>query len=215
MVVTAGGTREPIDPVRYIGNRSSGKMGNALAAAAHEAGANVTLITTVPPQAANDMTVVAVETAADMRAAVNNALTPAAILIMAAAVADYTPASPQAKKIKKSEHTWALELTPTVDILAELGKDGRRNEWFVVGFAAETDDAVANGRAKVGAKNLDLCVINDVSKPGIGMGADDNEVIVVDQAGTVAEFGKASKTEIATHLLAVIAERYRSTRARA
>ena len=162
-VVTAGGTREPIDPVRFIGNRSSGKMGNALAMAALRRGAAVTLVTAAPaPVAQSGLDIVEVETAADMHAAVRAALADARVLIMAAAVADWRPRAVADNKLKKGSATLTIELVPTVDILRALRDDGAAKDVFVVGFAAETEHVIDNARAKLEAKDLDLIVVNDV-----------------------------------------------------
>ena len=152
-VVTAGGTREPIDPVRFIGNRSSGKMGNALAAAALHHGAAVTLVTAGPaPAATAGLEVVAVETADDMHAAVRAALVGARALVMAAAVADWRPRAVAGNKLKKGADTLTLEFVPTVDILRALRDEKAAQGVFVVGFAAETEHVIDNARAKLESK---------------------------------------------------------------
>ncbi len=207
VVVTAGGTREPIDPVRYVGNRSSGKMGIAIALAAAARGAVVTLVTTVqPPSASAGITVVAVETAEEMNAAVRAALPGAAVLVMAAAVADYRPAQVAAQKMKKTG-ALTLNLVPTVDILQALATDPLRQGVLVVGFAAETHDAERHAARKLSEKRLDLIVLNDVSRPGIGMGSDDNEVSVFDAGGLVAHVDARPKPLGAAVLLDLIEER--------
>jgi phosphopantothenoylcysteine decarboxylase/phosphopantothenate--cysteine ligase len=210
VVVTAGGTREPIDPVRFLGNRSSGKMGNALAVEATRRGAEVVLITAAPHPVDVER-VVEVETAAEMEAAVRDALTPGAVLIMAAAVADYRPAQRASQKIKKRSQGLTLELVPTTDILLSLARDSMRDRLYVVGFAAETENVVRGGQEKALAKRLDLCVINDVSQPGIGMGTDDNAVTIVDRSGLVAEVSRAPKSTVARAILDIIEERYGTT----
>lgn len=209
-VVTAGGTREPIDPVRFIGNRSSGKMGNALAMAALRRGATVTLVTAAPaPAAQTGLDIVEVETAADMYAAVRASLADASVLIMAAAVADWRPNDVAANKLKKGADTLTIELVPTVDILRALRDDGAANRVFVVGFAAETEHVIDNARAKLDAKDLDLIVVNDVSREGIGMGADDNEVTVIGRDGTVETIARAPKSDVADAIVRIIASRVR------
>jgi phosphopantothenoylcysteine decarboxylase/phosphopantothenate--cysteine ligase len=214
VVVTAGGTREPIDPVRYLGNRSSGKMGNALAVAAAARRANVTLVTTVTaPPADARITVVAVDTAEEMNAAVRAALPGAAVLVMAAAVADYRPAEVAQRKLKKRE-SLTLALVPTVDVLLSLATDPLRDGVFVVGFAAETGDGERNAARKLTEKRLDLVVLNDVSRPDIGMGSDDNEVTVLDATGPVAHLAAAPKPEVAAALLDLIGERLPPARSR-
>ncbi len=206
VVVTAGGTREPIDPIRYLGNRSSGRMGNALAVAAAERGAVVTLVTTAAAPVRPDVEVVTVETAAAMSAAVRAALPGAAALIMAAAVADHRPAQVSAQKLKKRE-TLTLELVPTVDILRSLIGDPLREGLFTVGFAAETEDMVANASRKLVEKQLDLIVLNDVSRADVGMGSDDNEVTVIDAGGVVAAIARRPKQLVAAALLDLIETR--------
>lgn len=210
VVVTAGGTREPIDPVRYLGNRSSGKMGNALARAAANAGAGVTLITTVePPPRAAALQVVRVETAASMARALEDALPAASVLLMAAAVADYRPVRVSHDKIKKSAGSLTLELEPTVDILTSVRDAPYRGSLFVVGFAAETSDLLPNAQRKVREKGLDLIVLNDVSRGDIAMGSDLNEVTIIDAGGVVEQVHRAPKDEVAEAILRVVAERLR------
>jgi phosphopantothenoylcysteine decarboxylase/phosphopantothenate--cysteine ligase len=207
-VVTAGGTREPIDPVRFIGNRSSGKMGNELAAAALRLGATVTLVTAAPaPAAQPGLEVVAVETAGEMHAAVRDALPGARVLIMAAAVADWRPRDVARQKLKKGATTLTLDLVPTVDILRALRDDDSASGVFVVGFAAETEHVIDNARAKLDAKHLDMVVVNDVSREGIGMGADDNEVTVIGRDGTQATISRAPKSIVADAIVRIIASR--------
>jgi phosphopantothenoylcysteine decarboxylase/phosphopantothenate--cysteine ligase len=213
-VVTAGGTREPIDPVRFIGNRSSGKMGNALVTACLEAGVEVELITAAPPPpAARGLHVTEVETAEEMRRAVWTALESADLLLMAAAVADYRPRQAAVRKVKKNATGITLELVPTVDILASLRDHPRRSSLLVVGFAAETDDLIANAADKLRRKGLDLIVLNDVSAPGIGMGADDNAVTVLDGEGIVVTVPRAPKLEVARRIVEVAGARLRRARA--
>ncbi|HEV3274953.1 MAG TPA: phosphopantothenoylcysteine decarboxylase [Candidatus Dormibacteraeota bacterium] len=210
VVVTAGGTREPIDPVRFIGNRSSGKMGNELAAAAIRQGATVTLVTTgAAPAALAGLEVVPVETADEMHAAVRAALAGARVLIMAAAVADWRPRQVAAQKLKKGADTMTLELVPTVDILRALRADDAAGGVFVVGFAAETEHVIDNARAKLESKRLDLVVVNDVSQAGIGMGADDNEVTIIGRDGSVETVARAPKAIVADAIVRIIASRLR------
>ena len=208
VVVTAGGTREPIDPVRFLGNRSSGKMGNALAAACREAGAEVELITAAPsPTPAPGLSVIGVETAAEMQAAVWAALERADVLLMAAAVADYRPRDLAGRKLKKTGGEMTLLLVPTVDILESIRAHPRRQTVLVVGFAAETDDLLANAAEKLRRKGLDLIVLNDVGAPGVGMGAEDNAVTVLDRGGVVLIVERMPKLEVARRLVALIGER--------
>jgi phosphopantothenoylcysteine decarboxylase / phosphopantothenate---cysteine ligase len=202
IVITAGPTREPIDPVRYISNRSSGKMGYGLATAALRRGAQVTLVSgptalTPPPGAA----FVPVQTAEEMREAVLHHAAAATILIKAAAVADYRVRRPSDTKIK-GKRDLTLELTPNPDILAEVA--ARRGGAFMVGFAAETDDVAANARAKLDAKGIDLLVANDVSRAGIGFDADDNEVLIIDRWGGTRALPRMSKTAVADVILSEI-----------
>jgi phosphopantothenoylcysteine decarboxylase/phosphopantothenate--cysteine ligase len=199
VLVTAGPTREPIDPVRYITNRSSGKMGYHLAAAALRRGAEVTLISgptaLEPPRGARW---IAVESAEEMRDAVMADLGEATIVIKAAAVADYRAKQPAKEKIKgKRELT--LELMPNPDILAEIA--GKRTGAFLVGFAAETHDVAANAVQKLRAKGIDLLVANDVSQRGIGFDADDNEVLLVDRWGGAEALPKMPKEAVADAIL--------------
>jgi phosphopantothenoylcysteine decarboxylase/phosphopantothenate--cysteine ligase len=186
IVVAAGPTYEDIDPVRYVGNRSSGRMGFALAAAAHARGANVTLVagpTTIEPPTAD--TIVRVRSAAEMHAAVMRASEHADVVIMAAAVADYAPVQAAAEKIAKSEAPMTLTLQRTSDILADLGRSATRraNPPVLVGFAAETGDLIAKAREKRVRKNADLIVANDVSEPGAGFEVSTNAVTIVGPEG--------------------------------
>ena len=198
MLITAGGTREPIDPVRYIGNRSSGKMGYALAEAALRRGAKVILIsgqTSLKPPAPAET--IQVQTAAEMRNAVNAHLDRATMVIKAAAVADFTVRHAADEKIKRKGPI-SLELEPTVDILAEIGaKKGNR---IVVGFAAETHDVLANARKKLESKSLDAIVLNDVSQPGIGFDSERNAVTILTH-GRTETVPESSKWEVAHRVL--------------
>jgi phosphopantothenoylcysteine decarboxylase/phosphopantothenate--cysteine ligase len=199
IVVTAGPTRERIDPVRFVSNRSSGKMGYALAAAAARRGASVTLISgpvnLAPPFGVE---CVPVETSAQMNEAVLRARKGAEAVFMAAAVSDYVPQA-TASKIKRSGSSLALTLDEGPDILAGLGQD--RQEKLLVGFAAETDDLLANARAKLERKNLDFIVANDVSRPDVGLDADRNEVTILGRGGEQWEIPAASKAEVAEAIL--------------
>jgi phosphopantothenoylcysteine decarboxylase/phosphopantothenate--cysteine ligase len=197
VLVTAGPTREPIDPVRFLSNRSSGKMGYALAGEARRRGARVILVSG-PTSLLSPFGVEfrPVETAADMSREIKNLFPRTDILIMAAAVADFRPAAPSAQKIKKKEAPPALELTPTEDILASLGRAAGRAKKVVVGFAAETTDIAAGAARKLREKKLDLIVANDVSRPGIGFDSDFNQVVIIDRKGVVFESPTAGKREI-------------------
>jgi phosphopantothenoylcysteine decarboxylase / phosphopantothenate---cysteine ligase len=206
VVITAGGTREPIDAVRYLGNRSSGRMGNALAVEAAERGAAVRLITTVAAPDHPRISVVAVATADEMNTAVRGALTGANVLIMAAAVADYRVADVAPRKLKKRD-SLTLELVATVDILRSLAADPLRAGVLVVGFAAETDDIERNAALKLTEKQLDLIVLNDVSRTDIAMGSDDNEVTVLDAHGIVARVSRRAKSQVAAALIDLVESR--------
>jgi len=197
LVVTAGGTREPIDPVRYIGNPSSGKMGYAIAEAARDRGAKVTLITapTSLPQPAG-MAVVPVETAAQMKKAVAKAVAKADALLMAAAVADYQPKTTARAKIKKESPSLTLELVRTPDILGEV-----KGNFIKVGFAAESEDIVANARKKLQKKKLDLIVANDITDKKSGFGVDTNKVTLIDKKGKVENLPLMTKREVADKIL--------------
>ncbi|MBF0169693.1 MAG: bifunctional phosphopantothenoylcysteine decarboxylase/phosphopantothenate--cysteine ligase CoaBC [Nitrospinae bacterium] len=199
LLVTAGGTREPIDAVRYVGNRSTGKMGVALAEAAQARGADVTLIAAAmevaPPEG---IPLVRAETASAMRAALAERFEGCDGVVMAAAVGDYACADPAPGKVKKRE-AWRVELTPNPDLIAELGMKKRGR--ILVGFAAETDTPVEYGREKLIRKNLDLIVVNDVSRSDIGFGADQNEVIIIARSGETIAAPKAPKREVADAIL--------------
>jgi phosphopantothenoylcysteine decarboxylase/phosphopantothenate--cysteine ligase len=197
LVITAGGTQEPIDPVRFIGNRSSGKMGLALAEAARDRGAEVTLITapTHLPEPAG-IEVIPVRTAAEMKKAVTKALKQASALIMAAAVADYQPRSPAKSKIKKESPGLNLELTRTPDILGEV-----TGSFLKVGFAAESEDLVANARKKLAQKGLDFIVANNITDPESGFDADTNKVTIIDKEGKAESLPLMSKREVAERIL--------------
>jgi phosphopantothenoylcysteine decarboxylase/phosphopantothenate--cysteine ligase len=206
VLVTAGGTREPIDPVRFVGNRSSGKQGHALAAEAAARGAKITLVTTVdlpvPPQA----DVVRVETAAELEDAVHAAEASADVVVMAAAVADFRPATVAERKLKKQEGVPEITLEPTPDILAGLGTR-RRPGQTIVGFAAETEEVRQNAAAKLAAKGIDLIVANDVTAPGAGFEHDTNHVVIMDADGTVREVPLADKRAIARAVFDAVTQR--------
>jgi len=201
ILVTAGPTREPIDPVRYISNRSSGKMGYAIATAALRRGAEVVLVSgptaLTPPAGA---VYVPIQTAEDMREAALHHLAGATVVIKAAAVADYRAKDPRGHKIKsKKDEDLTLELAPNPDILKELA--GRKGGAFLVGFAAETDQVRAYAVEKLRAKGIDLMVANDVGRRGIGFEADDNEVLLLDRWGGAEELPKMPKIDVAHAIL--------------
>jgi phosphopantothenoylcysteine decarboxylase/phosphopantothenate--cysteine ligase len=211
VLVTAGGTREPIDAVRVITNRSSGKQGYAVAAAAARRGAKVTLVTTVELAVPPAVDVVPVDTAADMADAVLTRADAADVVVMAAAVADFRPAAPSASKLKKESGPPTVALEPTVDILRALGERKRPGQ-VLVGFAAETDELLANAEGKLRRKNLDLIVANDVSAPGVGFEHDTNEVVILGSGGVVQNVPLADKRIVAGAVLdAVVALRHRPT----
>ncbi len=195
VLVTAGGTREPIDPVRFVGNRSSGKMGHALADVAAARGAAVTLVTTTGLPAAAGVEIVPVATAEEMADAVFSRYPEADVVVMAAAVADFRPKAVAPEKLKKQAGVPEVVLEPTPDILAGLGE--RKTHQVLVGFAAETEHVVEHARAKVEAKNLDLIVANDVSAPDQGFEVDTNRGILIESSGFVGETPLVSKVELA------------------
>ncbi len=196
VVVTAGPTAEPLDPVRYLSNRSSGKMGFAMAVAARRLGAEVTLVT--GPVSLPDpsfLSTVRVGTAREMREAVQDAAARADAVVMCAAVADFRPAETVARKIKKETFPGRLDLVPADDILEALGKQRKRR--LLVGFAAETDDLLRNAAAKMRRKNLGAIVANDVSRGDIGFGSDRNEVTLLFPDGRTLPVPAAPKEEVA------------------
>lgn len=198
LLLTAGPTREQIDPVRYITNRSSGRMGYALAEAALRRGARVLLVSgPVNIQPPGGAELVKVETAEQMRDAVLERLEQATVVIATAAVSDYRPKTQARHKIKRSGPL-ALELEPTADILGEVA--GRRREQVVVGFAAETENTLENARKKLAAKSLDAIVVNDVSRPGIGFDSERNAVTIITHS-EVVEVPETSKWEVAQRVL--------------
>lgn len=201
LLVTAGPTREPIDPVRYIGNRSSGRMGYALAEAALRRGAKVILITgptALKPPAVSE--VIQVQTAQEMRNAVMANLERSTVIVKAAAVADFTVRNAAAQKIKRSG-SMSLELEPTPDILKEAA--ARKGDRIMVGFAAETQSALENARKKLETKRLDAIVLNDVSQPGIGFDSERNAVTILTHAETI-NVPETTKWEVAHRVLDVV-----------
>lgn len=210
VVVTSGGTREPLDPVRYIGNRSSGMMGHSIAAAAEARGARVTLVTASAMTVPAGVEAVHVDTAAEMGDAVKTAVETADVLAMAAAVADFRPRHVAPQKLRKTEMTTDLALERTEDILASLAALGAGHRLVRVGFAAETHEVLANAQEKLVAKGLDLVVANDVSDPTIGMGATDNEVTIFSRDGSRREVSRAPKEEVADEILNAALEALRA-----
>lgn len=206
LLITAGGTREPIDPVRFIGNRSSGKMGIAMADAAYARGANVTLISTVEVDRAYP--VILVETASEMQETVESEFDACDALIMTAAVADFRPLSVSVQKIKKTDSDdISLELTKNPDILDLLGQVKRESQ-IVIGFAAESEELFSNAAQKLKRKNLDLIVGNDITVPDIGFGSDENAVIILGADGARETLPRMPKRAIAEHLCDYLAQRF-------
>ncbi|ADY55056.1 Phosphopantothenoylcysteine decarboxylase; Phosphopantothenate-cysteine ligase [Syntrophobotulus glycolicus DSM 8271] len=206
VLVTAGGTKEPLDPVRYLGNHSSGKMGFALAQACAEAGAEVVLVhTQVELPLPLGVRSVFVRTAGEMYEEVTGRFPETDIVIKAAAVADYRPLTCSEQKIKKSGSHLTLELVPNPDILAELGR--KKQHQFLVGFAAETENAVDNAFSKLQRKNADLLVVNDVTKPGAGFGTETNIVSLIFPDGSREDLPRMSKLDIAREIVRVIVSR--------
>jgi phosphopantothenoylcysteine decarboxylase/phosphopantothenate--cysteine ligase len=209
VLVTAGPTREAIDPVRYLSNRSSGRMGYAVAEAARRRGARVILVSgpvAIPVPAGAEL--IAVETAEQMRSAVLARLNDATVVIATAAVADYRPRTQAPQKIKRGGAI-AVDLEATADILAEVSR--RRGKQVVVGFAAETEDVLENARKKLAAKSLDAIVANDVSQPGIGFDSEQNAVTIITRE-QVVEVPQSSKLVVAQRVLDEVARLCRRSR---
>ncbi|WP_019639069.1 bifunctional phosphopantothenoylcysteine decarboxylase/phosphopantothenate--cysteine ligase CoaBC [Paenibacillus fonticola] len=209
VVVTAGGTVERLDPVRYITNDSSGKMGFAIAKAARSLGAEVVIVAgrteVSPPAFSEGLTVTRVESALEMYEAVNAIWADTDILVKAAAVADYRPKQIAEQKMKKSGETMTLELVKNIDILETLGRS--KMGQFLIGFAAETDQLEQNALDKLRRKNCDLLIANDVTAEGAGFGSDTNIVHVYDQDGLVQSLPQLSKEEIGLRIMELAAER--------
>lgn len=200
-LITAGPTQEPLDPVRYLSNYSSGKMGYALARAAIKKGHKVILVsgpTSLSPPPG--VKLIAVKTGLEMYRAVLKHFRKADVIIKTAAVADYRPEKILRQKIKKTGKPLFLKLIPNPDILKELGKKKRKNQ-LLVGFAAETQNGLHHARKKLMGKNCDWIVLNDVGKRGIGFGSDRNEVILIPRNGKPVPLRKASKEKIASQIL--------------
>ncbi len=201
VLVTAGPTREPVDPVRVLTNRSTGTMGHALARAAAERGGDVTLVsgpTTLPPP--DGVAVIDVETAKEMNEAVQARRETADLVLMAAAVADYAPADTASTKLKKDDEDLVLHLRRTPDILKAVGEH-KHPEQTLVGFAMETDDALANARRKLAEKNLDWIVLNDLTEEGAGFGPSTNRVTLLSRDGTTEDLPLMPKSEVAEAIL--------------
>ena len=211
ILVTAGPTVEPIDPVRYITNRSSGKMGYALAGAARRRGADVKLVsgpTDLKPPA--DVTFCRVKTTEEMKRAVLDGSEQYDVIIKAAAVSDYRPREKAVQKLKKQKEIQSIELVRNPDILAELGNKRGNSRCILVGFAAETEDLLANATEKLRQKNLDMIVANDVSREDAGFESDNNLVKVIYRDGEMEEFPLMAKEEVADQLLERIKELWES-----
>jgi phosphopantothenoylcysteine decarboxylase/phosphopantothenate--cysteine ligase len=205
ILVTAGGTREPIDAVRVLTNRSSGKQGHVIAEEAARRGASVVLVTTTDRAAPEGIEVVRVETAHEMHEVVRSRWPGSDVLVMAAAVADFRPIRSESGKIKKEAGVPEVHLEPTADILAEAGAT-KRSDQVLVGFAAETTDLVENARRKMLKKNLDLVVANDVAQPGVGFDHDTNAVTFVRSAHDLESMPLSDKREVARRLLDIVVE---------
>jgi phosphopantothenoylcysteine decarboxylase/phosphopantothenate--cysteine ligase len=200
ILVTAGRTEEPLDPIRYLSNRSSGKMGYAIAQEAYERGTKVTLISgpsNLPPP--SGLNFIPVQTAKEMLSAVRSSFRRADALIMTAAVADFSPAVISKEKIKRGEEEIALKLKPTVDILKEMGQ--KKKDKILVGFSLETEDEIKNAKKKLAEKNLDLIVVNNPNIPGAGFEVDTNQVILIDKQGKVEKLPLLSKKEVGSRIL--------------
>ncbi|HEX6139736.1 MAG TPA: bifunctional phosphopantothenoylcysteine decarboxylase/phosphopantothenate--cysteine ligase CoaBC [Candidatus Limnocylindria bacterium] len=213
VAVSAGGTREPLDPVRFIGNRSSGKMGVAIAEAARDRGASVTLVAgsmSIPPP--RGVKVVEATTASAMREAVLRVSPAADILVMAAAVSDFAPKRPSAHKIKREGSGLRVELVPNPDIVAEVGEMPADVRPFLIGFAAESDDLEANATGKLRDKGLDLIVGNVVGGPFDAIGSDENKVTVFGVEGALTDWPMLPKRQVAERLWDLIVDRYRKAR---
>ena len=209
VLVTAGPTYEPIDPVRFIGNHSSGKMGIAIAKELYNRGANVTLILGPTPidTAFNGISLISVKTAGQMYTASIDAFDTADLAIMAAAVADYTPVHPEKEKIKKKEELLTLELTKTKDILKSLGERKKAGQ-VLVGFALETHKEKQYAREKLQNKQADMIVLNSLNDAGAGFGIDTNKITIFEKGGQEFTFGLKSKTEVAKDIVDTIIRLY-------
>ena len=210
VLVTAGGTREPIDPVRFISNYSSGKMGFALASAAAERGASVTLVTSASHPEHPGVEVARVETAGQMLAELRARLGGTDVLVMAAAVADYRPAAVRSEKIRREQaDSLVLDLERNVDILAELAAMPQAARVFRIGFAAEDSELEAKGREKLARKGLDAIVANDISRTDRGLGSDFNGGVMIFRGGALVELPVATKREMAERIWDLVRERLR------
>ena len=207
ILITAGPTQEAIDPVRYISNHSSGKMGYAIAEAFAKAGANVTLVSgpTALPKPVH-VTVVGVKTAQEMFEATAKYFAQADVIIFAAAVADYAPAKVADQKIKKKEQTFAIELQKTTDIASVLGAVKKPGQ-IIVGFALETENELVNAKEKLTRKHFDLIILNSMQDKGAGFAHDTNKITVIDKTGNVTDFALKSKTEVAQDIMNLVIQK--------
>jgi phosphopantothenoylcysteine decarboxylase/phosphopantothenate--cysteine ligase len=205
VLVTAGGTREPIDPVRFLGNRSSGKQGHALAEEAAQRGAEVILVTTAALRSDPGIERIQVETAQQMHDAVMARASSCDVVVMAAAVADFTPVAVSERKLKKRDGVPVVELRQTPDILSALG-DAKPTSQSLVGFAAETHEVREHALEKLRAKNADLLVANDVAKEGVGFEHDTNEVVILSADGGTRNVPLTDKRSVARAVLDAVVE---------
>jgi phosphopantothenoylcysteine decarboxylase/phosphopantothenate--cysteine ligase len=198
LLITAGGTRESIDPVRFIGNKSSGKMGIALADTAYSLGAKVLLVSTVPVNNKNYQ-VIEVESAQEMQEVIESEFDKEDVLIMAAAVSDFRPITQSKQKIKKKGEDIVIELTRNPDILEILGRTKRESQ-IIIGFAAESENVEKNALEKLQKKKVDMIIANDITIPDIGFGADENAVIILTRDGNKEVLPRQPKVQIAKHI---------------
>ncbi|MBL0310299.1 MAG: phosphopantothenoylcysteine decarboxylase [Bacteroidetes bacterium] len=212
VLVTAGPTHEPIDPVRFIGNHSSGKMGIAIAEAFAGIGAEVVMVKGPSHLKAMHPSIqeVEVQTAAEMFQACEQYFSDSDVIVFAAAVADYTPKNQAVEKIKKGKDEWSLELVRTIDIAGELGKNKKLGQ-FIVGFALETEDELKHAKEKLAKKNFDIIVLNSLKDKGAGFQHDTNKITVIDKAGLVNAFPLKQKSELARDLVRYIMEQMKKT----
>jgi phosphopantothenoylcysteine decarboxylase/phosphopantothenate--cysteine ligase len=209
VLITAGPTFEPIDPVRFIGNHSSGKMGFAIADEMASLGAQVTLVSgPTAEKSAQPLKRIDIVTAADMLKVCNQHFDNSAIIVMSAAVADYTPSYVASQKIKKNDETFSIELKKTTDILAALGQRKQQDQ-LLIGFALETNNEEKNAKLKLKKKNLDLIVLNSLNDPGAGFQKDTNKITIFNRAEEKTEFAMKSKTEVAKDICTEILKLYR------
>lgn len=208
VLITAGPTYEPIDPVRYVGNHSSGKMGLEIALQAKSEGADVIMVlgpNSLPKNLLEGIEVIDVNTAQEMHEACEDNFSAQDIVLMAAAVADYTPVNPASQKIKKSDDNFNLAMTKTIDIAQSLGANKKGQ--FLVGFALETENELKNAQAKLQKKNLDFIVLNSLSEEGVGFKSDTNKITIISSDNNVKEYELKSKAEVAKDIINEIAAR--------